>query len=1471
MTSKQSQSSGGSGGLHGSAAPVRALVQQYRAHGSIESLLLALQHPISMRVLRAQQRSDSATSLLAQMPLPSSPEPFHQPLIEHLPTLCRDLHESYRWWLEEYRLPSAVELRIASLNAIRLLTILARCRALELSTATQLADSISQQAFATAGHLQSLHQPLLQPPPQTQSACSQQFELRKDREMQIAPGEYAKLLCWRALCIWHDHRVATLAANTSATLSTSPSPLTPLPATPMPQPPRLSGIDSVSAAARIDAVKQYAREHSSRRPTHCVLKRVPTQIIVAGLHAMVEQLRLQHVSTVLASTAAMASTMTATTTAAVGGGSGGSRGSRIDKAIVRLAALLQQARALPNLVVQPRVTISIAAPPAGRALRPEFVPRPALQEQLQELVADEKRILLYGEAGAGKSAVAQQILDHYAPHEYPLRVRLVGYTRTTLLSELEMLALSIPWVRAAIREHKALQQQERLMAEQQQQQQQQQQVAGIEPHTSNEPSDGGSTPSPPSPPNAMARQAHATQFASQGSLLQRLYEWLSSECAPQWMMYIHGARNPSLVLQVLAQIKHGCIMVTLAKADVPSFLKSAAKYAQRTIELADIAKLPVTASAAHGLRSNDLVLFPVGSPSNAEAEAMLEAQSVVRVQLGGGGGSSLQNVAQVLSAELRSQVLFILHQQLDNLPYSVRIVARLLRQLALQVASSLKLSDERESPIEALKLFRRSVCFEATRLLAQLRSTLAHVIAQSARALSGAANAIPAGAAGGANNHGDCNTATTTAGQRASGLAATIPPGSNSGNIGVSPITVALMHQNLSAIKSSLEMVEQNSLHVLVMLAMLTINIVPRIAIVAISEQLDIEAATSGTSEKHASKPLCLRSRAVFDQSLQQLLAQGIVMYANDASLGSWSMRFEHFSTGPAIMKALSELAPGTAYEARLEATRTFLLRALSNDVLGDDCSGESRAIREALARAKRLLSVPIRCGGGSGTAGAGAGAGAGRASTPAPRESPAKRQEASHRAAVAVAAPLPLSLSSLPSLGGLRADAVSPPYITITSASPASMQRNQLDDDDDDDDEHDGSILTLTPVTASSPTSMASSASSLHSSLHSTLTSWPSSVSPQSARSDVSSSSSTSTDRYSPPPSPYMPPSLLTPGTAAKTTDDAAVVPRPSSIEVPTAKVSTVSSIDDELERLKRLVSSKQWEAASKVVQQLQSRSCGELVGSSFYTLALTTYMQLERVQQVRTTVESMLRDGRVAFERSSDGGGGVIEQVVAFLVSHEQAAAAESVLRQYAERTGRAASRSAYTHVVQALARNGEPIRAERLVQHMAAVGVAPDRLICNVLIHGFSKAKMGDAALRVYHDMAKYAVEPDRVTFSSLIDAMARASMPDKAREIFEQLRHDPRFGVDLVSCNSLIHAYAIAKENRKAEGVFELMIEHGITPDSFTYSSLINAHAKVQDVARAAAVFATMRRLGFRPDAMAYSSLINAMAQGTVSGK
>ena len=184
MTSKQSQSSGGSGGLHSSAAPVRALVQQYRAHGSIESLLLALQHPISMRVLRAQQRSDSATSLLAQMPLPSSPEPFHQPLIEHLPTLCRDLHESYRWWLEEYRLPSAVELRIASLNAIRLLTILARCRALELSTATQLADSISQQAFATAGHLQSLHQPLLQPPPQTQSACSQQFELRKDREMQ---------------------------------------------------------------------------------------------------------------------------------------------------------------------------------------------------------------------------------------------------------------------------------------------------------------------------------------------------------------------------------------------------------------------------------------------------------------------------------------------------------------------------------------------------------------------------------------------------------------------------------------------------------------------------------------------------------------------------------------------------------------------------------------------------------------------------------------------------------------------------------------------------------------------------------------------------------------------------------------------------------------------------------------------------------------------------------------------------------------------------------------------------------------------------------------------------------------------------------------------------------------------------------------------------------------------------------------
>merc|ERR1719183_1806163 len=141
----------------------------------------------------------------------------------------------------------------------------------------------------------------------------------------------------------------------------------------------------------------------------------------------------------------------------------------------------------------------------------------------------------------------------------------------------------------------------------------------------------------------------------------------------------------------------------------------------------------------------------------------------------------------------------------------------------------------------------------------------------------------------------------------------------------------------------------------------------------------------------------------------------------------------------------------------------------------------------------------------------------------------------------------------------------------------------------------------------------------------------------------------------------------------------------------------------------------------------------------------------------------------------------------------------------------------------------------------------------------------AKLGDAvrAEKWMERMTARGIEPNVVSYSAMIDACAKAGKPARALQWFEAMRMR---GVtpNEHSIAALVDACAKAGDTASACWLLESMESSGLTPDVVIYSSVLDACAKTRDTVLAKHIFGKMRRHGVQPNIVAYAALARVFA-------
>ena len=111
------------------------------------------------------------------------------------------------------------------------------------------------------------------------------------------------------------------------------------------------------------------------------------------------------------------------------------------------------------------------------------------------------------------------------------------------------------------------------------------------------------------------------------------------------------------------------------------------------------------------------------------------------------------------------------------------------------------------------------------------------------------------------------------------------------------------------------------------------------------------------------------------------------------------------------------------------------------------------------------------------------------------------------------------------------------------------------------------------------------------------------------------------------------------------------------------------------------------------------------------------------------------------------------------------------------------------------------------------------------------------------------------------NSVINAYAQAKDVEGAERVLGQMR-EMGLHPDEVTMSSVINAHAQAKDAKGAERVLGQMREMGLQLNEFTKSSVINANAQAKDAEGAERVLGQMREMGLRPNAVTMSSVLKA---------
>lgn len=285
-------------------------------------------------------------------------------------------------------------------------------------------------------------------------------------------------------------------------------------------------------------------------------------------------------------------------------------------------------------------------------------------------------------------------------------------------------------------------------------------------------------------------------------------------------------------------------------------------------------------------------------------------------------------------------------------------------------------------------------------------------------------------------------------------------------------------------------------------------------------------------------------------------------------------------------------------------------------------------------------------------------------------------------------------------------------------------------------------------------------------------------------------------------------------------------------------------------------------WEKAAEVLSEP-----GELAADGhMFSIAVQAALKGDNWKHAQRWLDEAERRGFKCHDQVYTG-------MVHYFATHGDPAKAHSWLLRM-EKAKEMVDRFTFNAVLSAYSRNGAAKTAAELLEHFESSerkSDTVDLVSYNTVIDAF--AKIGDVlgAERWYEALLKSDFAPDVISHNALINACARAS-DVKGAERWLQKALDSGLSPDIVSYNSVINACVWSGDLNSAKRWVTHMEEAtNVMPDVVTYSSMIDAWAKAGDVFGAAEWLGRMEAKGMKANVVSYTSLLNAFAKaGDVPG-
>jgi pentatricopeptide repeat protein len=190
-------------------------------------------------------------------------------------------------------------------------------------------------------------------------------------------------------------------------------------------------------------------------------------------------------------------------------------------------------------------------------------------------------------------------------------------------------------------------------------------------------------------------------------------------------------------------------------------------------------------------------------------------------------------------------------------------------------------------------------------------------------------------------------------------------------------------------------------------------------------------------------------------------------------------------------------------------------------------------------------------------------------------------------------------------------------------------------------------------------------------------------------------------------------------------------------------------------------------------------------------------------------------------------------------------------------------------FASVIEACVRVGQlDLLSAKLQQYAAKGGLAGlSAPTYGSMIKAYGRARDIERVRELWAEMRRRLVRPTSITLGCMVDALVCNGLPDEAHELVSEIAVDAstRDILNTVVYSTLLKGFAQARLPEKVHGVYEEMLDAGISCNTVSYNTMIDANARTGNMAKAAELFNSMQQHGVSPDVITYSTLVKGYCQ------